>query len=228
MGDFEELFRVNQPDPLRSQGLFLVGLSGPGFLETGAGDFLGLECQELQALAALLLPARPIFHLGGGLAPLAVNLLVGAAPGKEVAGPIEDVDMPLRFQKMLVLVLAVYVHKPPRDLFQHVQSYGIAVEIGARFSGPVHEAPDHQSFVLFKLEPAQDLFDFARGEIEEGLDGSLFGPGADHFDRSLASEDQADGIHQDGFSRPRFSGQGVQTRAEFNLQLVDDREIFDG
>ena len=74
VGDFEELLGVNQPGPLRGQGLFLVGLSRAGFLETGAGDFLGLEGQELQALAALLLPAGPIFHLGGGLAPLGHRL----------------------------------------------------------------------------------------------------------------------------------------------------------
>jgi hypothetical protein len=94
-----------------------------------------------------------------------------------------------------------------------------------RFTGRWAVAPFARQRDLGGLESlAHDRVD---PEIEAGLDLSGDRSTAHQIRPTLASEHEFERGDQDALARPRLPRQHVQPRAELQLDLVDNREIFD-
>jgi hypothetical protein len=158
---------------------------------------------------------------------LGVNFLESLAQGEKAARTIQDVNVSQRVKKILVFVLAIDINELLAKLFKHVQGDGAAIQIGPGVPGALDEAPDEQSIRFLQVEAVQDLQSLSSLELEESFHRRLFLPGSNHFRGSSTPQEEVDGIDQDGFSGAGFPGQDVEARPEFNVQLIDDRKIFD-
>ncbi len=70
-------------------------------------------------------------------------------------------------------------------------------------------------------------FTFSR-DGKQRLQFRAVGPGAHHFRRGPAAQNQVDGIDDDGFAGPGFAGQDGEPPLELHTEVIDDGKIFYG
>ena len=136
--------------------------------------------------------------------------------------------MELLVQKLGPVVLAVDIQELPANLPE--LGHGDGPSIGP--AGVLAVAGD---FPLEQQVPVlvrgNAVFLKARqlrrngGELR--ADESLSGPGADEVPGGPAPQDGPHGVDDDGFARSGFAGEGVEARAELDVRLLDNRNIFD-
>ena len=125
---------------------------------------------------------------------------------------VEHVEVRVRIEQRLMLVLSMEIHEPRRQVFQRA----------CRHQRPVDERP---ASTLGRDFAARDQILAVHAEFR--LDcGGLFSR-ADQIGRSAAAEQEADGLDEDGLAGACLPGEHVESRFEADLQRFDHSEILD-
>ena len=128
-------------------------------------------------------------------------------------------------QQQLVLVLAVYVHQQLSELFQHRQGHRDAVDAALAFTGGGDPAFQEQKVLGFNVLFRQQGFHPGVGHVEDCLYPERVGAGAHERRRGPASQHYAEGIDEDGFAGPGFTGKDVEAAGEFHRRVFNQREV---
>ncbi len=125
---------------------------------------------------------------------------------------VERAEMSGGIEQRLVLVLAVQLDEPRRQILQGACRchYSVDERPAPALSGNLAA---HQKFVAAVLENR-----FDRRRILAG---------AYKVARRPAAKEESDGLDQDRFAGPGFPGEHVEARVELDLDRIDDREMFD-
>ena len=62
---------------------------------------------------------------------------------------------------------------------------------------------------------------------EHRVDQRRFGTGADQLPAGPLPQDGADGVDDDGFTRPRLAGQDVKAPVKADVRRLDNGDVFD-
>ena len=164
--------------------------------------------------ALLLLPDGAELSVSG-----AVNI------ERNLAEAVKGGKMPPLIKQLEAVILSVDFEQRFSQRAQLVQADRAAVYTAACFSVPAQAALKNEfipvSLDLVLLEPAGGIRAF-----KDGCDGGLLGPAADQIPAHACPGHRRDRIDDDTFARTCFTGQDVQARAETDIRLFDDGNVF--
>ena len=126
---------------------------------------------------------------------------------------IQQVELGLRQQQSLVLVLPVDVDEVADGLAQH--------------RGGGEGVVDERAASALRGDFAADEDLAAVGSFNRRLDHRVVGARADEVGHGAAAEEEADGFHEDRLAGAGLAGEYGEARAELQFELVDDGESLD-
>jgi hypothetical protein len=130
----------------------------------------------------------------------------------EAAKTVQHREMCRRVEQRLMLVLPVQFDQLGGQLLECTSGRQFAVDVGAA-------APLTRDFTSDQpLRPARAL--------EDRLDGRQLLARPDQVAGGAAAQQQADGSDEDRLTGASLSGKDVQAGVEFELDRIDDREVF--
>jgi hypothetical protein len=191
------------------RGRQLTVLPGP---DVGAADLVPLKGQEIDAGTLLPLVDSQGVELGTDGADPGKSLGNGLPARLQVSVRVEQVEVALRIEQHLVLVLSVQLDESVREFAQRSR----------RRERIVHEGP---AATLCRDLAADDHL--AAVDLEDGLNAGGIGARAHQVARRPPAEKEADRLDQDRLARARLASEDVQAGLELDLDLIDDREIAD-
>src|SRR6185295_12288975 len=181
--------RVGLQPLLLAQHLFLA------WLERGLLDLDRLVLEHLAAALVLAAVAAQRFQRGLDLAQAAEGLRHRGTIGIEARMVIHEIEVRLRIEQALRLVLAVDVGDERRELAQDAHRNERAVDGGASLSRRLY-LPPHHDLVLFRGKSVALECRPRIAALDERLhDGEVFAR-ADEFGRGAGTEQQAQGVDQ--------------------------------
>ena len=189
---------------------------------SGPEQLFRLVAQQVQAVQSLLLVA---LHSAQGLGALSPLLVGRAKSAGLIAQPGIDIDhAQLRCwrQQGLLLVLAMDVSEVGSQLPEFRQSGRRAVDIGAALARSENMPLEDQLIVLAIAAAIfrRQLRGHARSTFETPADTRLAGSRAYDIRAGARTEQQCQGINDDGLAAAGLTGQEVEARVEFDSELV--------
>ena len=142
---------------------------------------------------------------------------------------VQHVALRIGRKQKLLIVLSVDIGQPGREILQQRHRHRAAADEGARLAAGQNLALDEQLAIL----------DLEAGGLQQPADGGLVADvedagharagfaGADHVGRGAAAQQQAEGIHHDGFAAAGFAGQQIEPGVEADAQALDHGVVFD-
>ena len=129
----------------------------------------------------------------------------------------------------LVRVLAVDVDQQPAQLLQLGHAGRRAIDVGAGAAAGVDHAPgDHHTLFRLEILLAQPVGQrVVAGTGEFGRQFGALAAISHHRRLGPAAHQQAERIHQNGFSGAGLAGQRAEAGRKIELQPVDQNEIAD-
>ena len=196
--------------------------------ERGAFDFLALEAPQIEQAQLLLLVALQFLQFRRRRAPLLIETRRGieqlAISGKH----IQHVALRIGREQKLLIVLPVNISQERRQFFQQRNGHRPAADEGARFSAGQDLALDEQ-LAVFDFQPGgfqQAAHGGLVAHVEDARDSRAGLARADHFGRRAPAQQQAQGVHHDGFAAAGFAGQQIQPRVKMDAQPLHHRVVF--
>ena len=159
------------------------------------------------------------------------------APGNRIGGEVdlavgvEETALERLFEKRLVVVRAVDVHKEASERAEGLHGRGGVVHVDASAAGCRHGAPHDERAVLAGREPrvvedARHLRAHMRvGERELGLHARLLRAVAHRGGVRPRAEHELERAHEDALARAGFAGDDVQPFAERDVRRFDDGQV---
>ena len=198
------------------QGRFLVGL------QRGAIDLLALEAPQIEQPELLLFGALEFLECRRRGAPLVIGN-GGAGEQLAVAGESgQHVALRIGRKQELLLVLSVDIRQVRRQVFEQGHRHRPAADERARLAA----AQD------FTLDDQLAVFDIETSGFQQAADGRVIADiedarharagfsGADGLRRGAAPQQQAEGVHHQGFAAAGLARQQVQSGVEADAQAL--------
>ena len=222
-----ERLGVAQAAALGFQLLVLAGAQG------GSGDFAGLKRKQIHALrqrARIL--AQPL-QLRAHPAQQGRLLRQFAAQRQQPGEAVQQLDMGLGFEQVEVFALAVHIHQQVSQFAQALQRHAAPVDAADVAPVEPHLAAEHHPVGAvgvvkpLLLQLAAHLCAQLRvaGQLKRRFDLRHVAACAHRFGSGALAQQQPDGVDDDGLPRARLAGKDVETGAEGEMQLVDDRKV---
>ena len=193
-------------------------------LRRGLFDLAALEAPEVGEPQFLLLVALEILQLRAAGAPTCIGR---ADLLEEVGGSgegVQNLELRIGREEPLLVVLAVDIAEVLRQLAEQGGGHGTAACEGARLAASQDFAFDQQ-FAVLDLD-AGGLQNRAcggrAGSFEDARNSGALGAGANHFRRGTAAEQQAQGVHDDGFAAACLPREQVEAAVKAHAQPLDD------
>jgi hypothetical protein len=132
----------------------------------------------------------------------------------ETREAIEQIDVGVRIEQRLVLVLPVQVHEPGPELAERTCGDQRAVDEGPAPALRGHLAPHEQLAAVLG--------------VEQRLHDRRLLPGSHQLGRGPPAEEEADCLDEDRLAGAGLARQHAQPGVEVDLHLFDDGEVLDG
>jgi hypothetical protein len=128
----------------------------------------------------------------------------------------------------LKFVLTVDVHQQLAELAQSLQRHHLAIDERARTAiAPGDPAQDAFTVALDLVRRQPGKGGFVAANIESRAHLGALAAVTHDIRRGAATARQRQGIDDDGLARTGFAGERNESRAELELELVDDGEVAD-
>ena len=218
-----------QPRNILQNAFFVFEFAVFAGLQIESFDFLALEGPEVGEAELFLLSPRDFVEFAVTVFPGAKDNGDGVLGGLRGGEIVENAALGSGVIELLLLVLAVDVAEPGRDLFEQGGGDGAAGGEGAGFAVGEDFAFDEE-FVFFEGDAGffeQGANGGGFGEVENAADAGAVRAGADEIGRGSAAEEEAKGIDDDRLAAARFAGKEVETVVEAQTEALNDGEIFD-
>ena len=191
-------------------------------------DLFFLEGPEVGQAGAFLFGPVEIVEFGGGGAPLGMEIGDASEGGFGEAELVDHFALGVVGEETLLIVLAVDVAEEGSEFLQKGGGNGAAIEEGARLTvGQDFAFEDQFVFGGFDAGMLENGGEGGGlGLFEDAGDAGAFGAAAHHFGRGAATEEQAEGVDDDGFAGAGLAGEEVQTRVEADAESLDDGVVF--
>ncbi len=220
-----ERFGVGEPVALFSQFLVFA------FLQPGGFDLLGLEGEHFGAARRVRLRGAQAGEFAAQVNQRVVGFAVIRQQGGHVRETVEQSQVGARVEQGQVFALAVDVHERRAHLPKQGQAHGPAIESGNGTSLAADFARQrHVVGVIFQVLAFQDFIHrHLRGAVEgeRPLDEGRLRLGADDGRVGAAADEHDHRVEDDGFARAGLAGQDGESRAEFQVEAVNDGEVLD-
>ena len=139
---------------------------------------------------------------------------------------IEDIDVGLRVQEALCLMLAVYRDQARRQVLQQRDGHQGAIDRGPRLPRALDLASDHDLVALCR-QPVGVRVRREAGGLQDSLHDGLALAGPDQLARGPGAQQDPERVDQDRLPSSRFSCQEVEPGAELELEPGDKGYIAD-
>ena len=196
--------------------------------EGRAVDLLELETEVVAVLAVAPGLVFEFAQAAGGAAVGGQRGGVGVAQGGVVGHEIEGVEEIILVGEEQVLVLRVDVDEVFGELAEHGEGGGGVVDEGAAFAGGGDLAADDQGGVVgFDLGGFEQGPDGQTGGVEGAFDDALAVGVPQHFGVGTVALEQTEGAEDDALAGAGFAGDDGETRAEVEVEAVDEGVVAD-
>ena len=196
--------------------------------EGRAVDLLELETEVVAVLAVAPGLVFEFAQAAGGAAVGGERGGVGVAQGGVVGHEIEGVEEIILVGEEQVLVLRVDVDDVLGELTEHGEGGGGVVDEGAAFAGGGDLAADDQGGVVgFDLGGFEQGPDGQTGGVEGAFDDALAVGVPQHFGVGTVALEQTEGAEDDALTGAGFAGDDGETRAEVEVEAVDEGVVAD-
>ncbi|MPM72760.1 hypothetical protein SDC9_119736 [bioreactor metagenome] len=217
----EILLPVAQKVPPLQQLLFLAGT------QLRPLQLLNLKRQAVHFAGLFRLVHPKGVHLAAQLRHRAIGGAVFPQRALQSPKGIQIRAVPLLVQKLLPVVLAVDIQKLPAKHPQLRYRHRPSVDPAEVFSVCVQLPLENQKALLVHRPAA--LGKAGKVRLHSGklrTDHCPLAAGANQVPGGSAPQHRAQSVNDNGFSRAGFSGEGVEARAEMNVRLLDDCNVF--
>ena len=120
------------------------------------------------------------------------------------------------------------VHQSFAEFLQHRQLYGCVIDEGATFSCSCQfPSDDTVCSIIFDIVLFEEILHTVAREVELRFDHTFLSPLFDGFRVSPLTQQQSDGTEDDALSGSRLTCDNREARIEFNIQLINQREVLD-
>ena len=145
------------------------------------------------------------------------------------AESVQHAQMRGGIQQGEIRKLPVNFQNAVADRFQHADADGRVVDESLAFAVFVHDAAQNDVLTVginaAFLQGFKNLVIFRQGERR--AHGQAIRPPAHQRRFAAPAQSKRQGIEQNGFARPRFARQHVQSVPEFQIQFVNQHDIAD-
>src|SRR5512139_553704 len=162
-------------------------------LDLRPGDLFHLEPGKLRSLSALPKLAPEALQGGTCLPQTGEGGPVGLPHLLQLTVPVEDVQLDLRIEEKLVLVLSGYAHQAAAEIGQRRYRSQLAVQVHPVPSGHGEGSLDEKLLILLASEKQSSHCCFLASDPDE-------------IRRPSTAQKEVDGVDQDGFPRPGLAG----------------------
>ncbi len=191
----------------------------------------GAYLRELKLQEIGFFRARPAHLLdprdpAAKLAEAPVGVFIDGPRVQAPAEFIENVDVVVRREDQLMLVLAADVDQRFADLRQMGERRHLAVDLGPVFAAAGNHPPDDEFLACGKSQPGK--FFLQTGIVpdrKERFHGGGVGLRPNHVRRSPVAQKQAHRADQNGLARSGFARNDVEALFKRNVQFVDDGKV---
>ena len=210
---------------LADEGLLLA------VLQRGGLDLAELEGEEVTPLFGAVRRFLQFTERAAGAIGVGDGVRDGAALIVEPGVVVEDSSLPRRSEEGEVRALTVDVYQGVADGADDVGRDGAPVEArdGASLAVDLASENDGAVVVDFEVKVTEGLpnVGFA-GDVEDGFDDGRGRSGAHERAVGGASEDELEGVDEEGLSGAGLAGDDVEAGGEGEAGLLDDGQVADG
>src|SRR6185295_8026820 len=132
-----------------------------------------------------------------------------------------------RLQQSVVFMLSVDMHQRAACLGEHIERTEAAVQINTIFPRTAEYPFDDELITDFEPRLAEQGLNRRRQIVEQGFHRRLILAVANDVSSAALARDQPERIENDRLARAGFAGEDVETRLEFQNNLIDNGKILD-
>mmetsp|Transcript_18269 Transcript_18269/g.28994 ORF Transcript_18269/g.28994 Transcript_18269/m.28994 type:complete len:251 (+) Transcript_18269:273-1025(+) len=165
------------------------------------------------------------FAGGSHVAPRHTGFGPGRSEGCEF---VKDIAVPARVQQAPVIMLTMQFNQRVGERAQHFARAATVIDPGRLATvSRVHAAQDQFVSARQASLVQHGVCRVIRGQIKPRRNLPLRGPLTDQIGAAPPAQHKAQTVQKNGFARPGFPGQHIQTRLKREFQPVDDQHVGD-